>query len=98
MGVAQRGLDVRRLLDELLRDAKSDVVVLDNTDVLFTPSLQQNALQLLKMLSRNTTLVAAWTGVLTNGYVTRSVPGHSEYVRERVDGFEAIAVDGSVVQ
>jgi hypothetical protein len=94
MGAAQRRLDVRRLLEELLRDTKADVVVLDNTDVLFTLSLQQNALQLLKMLSRSTTLVAAWTGTLSQGYVTRGEPGHSEYVRERVDDFSAISVAG----
>ncbi|MEN6474686.1 MAG: BREX-3 system P-loop-containing protein BrxF, partial [Syntrophaceae bacterium] len=41
---------------------KARVVLLDNIEILFDVSLKQDPLRLLQGLSRNTTLVAAWSG------------------------------------
>jgi len=40
----------------------ADVVLLDNVEVLFDVSLKQDPLRLLQGLSRNKTVVAAWSG------------------------------------
>ncbi len=41
---------------------KASVVLLDNIELLFDVSLKQDPLRLLQGLSRNTTVVAAWSG------------------------------------
>ena len=63
--VRQRLLQLRPLLEQLVETmaAASEVVLLDNTELLFDATLKQDPLPLLQGLSRNKTLVAAWTGV-----------------------------------
>ena len=58
----QRALQLPRLLREIVDDAASEVVLLDNLEILFDVSLQQDPLRLLQGLSRNKTVVAAWNG------------------------------------
>jgi hypothetical protein len=58
----QRALQLPRLLSEIVGVAANDVVLLDNVEVLFDVSLQQDPLRLLQGLSRNKTVVAAWSG------------------------------------
>ena len=41
---------------------QDDVILLDNVEVLFDVSLKQDPLRLLQGLSRNKTVVAAWSG------------------------------------
>jgi hypothetical protein len=91
MTITQRALTAQQTLDDILAEAGGDVVVLDNTDVLFAPALRQKALPLLRQLSRNRTVVAAWTGAYAHDFVTRAVPGHPEYVRERADGIVIVS-------
>jgi hypothetical protein len=57
------------------------VVLLDNIEILFDPSLKQDPLRLLQGLSRNKTIIAAWNGSFVNGYITYAKPDHSEYRR-----------------
>jgi hypothetical protein len=58
----QRALQLPRLLAELVGASAADVVLLDNIEVLFDVSLKQDPLRLLQALSRNKTVVAAWSG------------------------------------
>ena len=60
----QRIIELPSLLEQLVRETKQDVVVLDDTEILFNPMLQQDPLRLLIGLSRNQTLVVSWLGVL----------------------------------
>jgi len=62
----QRALQLPRLLREIVDDAASEVVLLDNLEILFDISLQQDPLRLLQGLSRNKTVVAAWNGKITS--------------------------------
>lgn len=75
----QRPRQVRPLLEEIIAEAAGDVVLLDNTEVLFDTSLQQDPLRLLQGASRNKTVVAAWTGELRDGTLRYAVPGHPEH-------------------
>ena len=69
-----------RALDEILgRDPP--LVLLDNTEILFDPALQQDPLRLLQHASRNRTIVASWNGTVDDRYLSYADPGHSEYRR-----------------
>jgi hypothetical protein len=51
----------------------ADVVLLDNIEILFDVSLKQDPLRLLQGLSRNKTVVAAWSGeIRTEGRELRT--------------------------
>jgi len=77
----QRALQLPRLLSEIVGAAATDVVLLDNIEVLFDVSLKQDPLRLLQGLSRNRTVVAAWGGGISGDYLFYATPDHPEYRR-----------------
>jgi hypothetical protein len=79
--VRQRALQVAQLLDDILHEIDSDVVLLDNVEILFDQSLQQDPLRLLQGLSRNRTIAAAWNGEIRENLLVYGAPGHPEYRR-----------------
>ena len=83
----RRALQLPRLLREIVDDAASEVVLLDNLEILFDVSLQQDPLRLLQGLSRNKTVVAAWNGSIDKDHMTYAVPDHPEYRRYLVRDF-----------
>lgn len=83
----QRALQLPRLLREIVDDAASEVVLLDNLEILFDVSLQQDPLRLLQGLSRNKTVVAAWNGSIDKDHMSYAVPDHPEYRRYLVRDF-----------
>ena len=92
----QRALQLPRLLSEIVGGSSADVVLLDNVEVLFDVSLKQDPLRLLQGLSRNKTVVAAWSGAIDGEHVIYAAPDHPEYRRYPVRDFlvvhsEAIA-------
>ena len=83
----QRILHIPRLLDEITNSATNEIILLDNLELLFDMTLRQDPLQLLKSLSRNCTVVAAWNGSVENGYLTYAAPRHPEYRRYQMQDF-----------
>jgi hypothetical protein len=79
----QRTRQVERLFKDLVGSVTGDVVLLDNLEVLFDPSLQIVPLRLLQGVSRNTSLVASWNGAYKDGTLTYAEPGHPEFVQYR---------------
>jgi hypothetical protein len=77
----QRALQLPRLLAEIVGAAAADVVLLDNVEVLFDVSLKQDPLRLLQGLSRNKTVVAAWSGTIDGEHMVYATPDHPEYKR-----------------
>jgi hypothetical protein len=77
----QRALHVPRILSEILGRHSGEVVLLDNTEVLFSRSLRQDPLRLLQGLSRNRTVVACWSGDMEDGRLTYAEPPHPEHRR-----------------
>jgi ABC-type hemin transport system ATPase subunit len=77
----QRVIQLPRLMEDLIKKIKGDKVVLDNTELLFEPSLKQDSLRLLQKLSRNQTIIASWNGTIEDGYLVHAEPGHPEYRR-----------------
>ena len=87
----QRLLAVPRVLDDLV-GRERPLVLLDNTELLFDPTLKQDPLALLQRASRNRTIVAAWNGSLDNGFLSYAEPDHPEYRRYRSDGLMTVTL------
>ena len=56
-------------------------LAVDNTEIIFDPSLMLNPLGLLQSLSRTRLLIWSWNGEVEDGHVTYAYPGHPEYQR-----------------
>lgn len=74
----QRAVRVAGILDDIIRDEKSEVILLDNIELLFAEDLAQDPLRLLQSLARNRVIVAAWPGNFDGASLTYAVPGHPE--------------------
>lgn len=84
----ERPLRVRRILAQIIDSHPESVLAVDNIELLFEPSLQQEPLALLQELSRNKSLIVAWGGSYDEQrrVLTYAEPGHPEYRRyERPD-------------
>lgn len=71
-------------LPQLLKDIlplESDLILLDNTEILFDTSLRQDPLRLLQSLSRNRSIIAAWNGHIEGEHLTYAAAEHPEYRR-----------------
>lgn len=90
----QRALQLPRLLQEIVGQFSSDVVLLDNIELLFDVHLKQDPLRLLLGLSRNKTVVAAWNGSIVRDYLTYAVPDHPEYRRYLIRDLVVISTEG----
>lgn len=77
----QRAIKVPRILDDIAAGYESDVLILDNTEVLFSPDLQLDPLRLLQSLARNRTIIAAWAGEYDGENLTYAQPAHPEFKR-----------------
>ena len=76
----QRALQLPRMLEDVVgRD--DPLVLLDNIEILFDVTLEQDPLRLLQGVSRNRTVVAAWNGTLDGKYLTYATPEHPEHRR-----------------
>lgn len=82
----QRILQTPRLLEELLRETGNNVVLLDNTELLFDATLKLDPLRLLQGVSRNRTIIAAWNGAIEGDKLTYAMPEHPEYRRYPLQG------------
>lgn len=74
-----RALRLPRIVETIIGETGKDTVLLDNTEILFDPVLQQDPLRLLQQVSRNRTIVAAWNGKFEGGALIYAEPDHPEY-------------------
>lgn len=74
----QRATRVAGVLGGIVSETGSEVVLLDNIELLFAEALSQDPLRLLQSLSRNRTIVAAWPGSFDGVLLTYAEPGHPE--------------------
>jgi len=75
----QRSLQLPRLLQEIINSAEGELILLDNIELLFDSALKQDPVKLLQSVSRNKTVVVAWTGSTVDGSLLYAKPGHPEY-------------------
>lgn len=76
----QRALQLPKVLEDVMGREEA-LILLDNIEILFDVTLEQDPLRLLQGISRNRTVVAAWNGTLENGYLRYAAPEHPEYRR-----------------
>lgn len=91
----QRVIELPNLLERMVAEVQGGVVILDNTEILFDPGLNQDPLRLLKALSRNRTIVASWLGSLDNQYLTYATPEHREFRRYPLGDVLVVVLPGS---
>jgi len=75
----QRSLRVTTLLSDLIEQRATQVVLLDNIEILFCVALSQDPLRILQGLSRSKTVVAAWNGTVVDNHLIYAAPNHPEY-------------------
>lgn len=90
----QRAIQLPRILSGIVDKCNADLVLLDNIEVLFDVSLKQDPLRLLQGLSRNRTIVAAWSGTVEENHVVYGTPDHAEYKRYLLRDFLVVDSDG----
>ena len=77
----QRSIQLPRLFQEVAGNGGGEMILLDNLEVIFDIGLKQDPLQLLRGLSRNRTVVAAWSGAIVDDSLTYAVPcGNKRYL------------------
>jgi len=86
----QQVLRVSGLTKELINDIKSDVVLIDNTEILFNPILKVDPIRLLMNCSRNKTIVVTVSGEQIDNHIIYAEPGHPEYKKMKIEGYEVI--------
>lgn len=77
--VEKRASILSRMFSSLLNETGSDLVLLDNMEILFDKSLQQNPLSLLQNNAKNRVVIAAWSGTVENQRLTYARPEHHEF-------------------
>ena len=79
--IQERKLNASALISDILDAQESPGLAVDNTEIIFDPTLMINPLGLLQTISRTRLLVWTWNGTIENGHVTYAYPGHPEYHR-----------------
>jgi hypothetical protein len=68
---------------EMIKECKSQRIYFNHIELLFHPVLQLDPVRLFMNLSRNKTLIIAWSGEYQNGILTYAESGHPEYKEYR---------------
>lgn len=89
----QRGIQIPKVLNEII-DSYTSGLILDNTELLFEHSLNQNPLKLLQSLSRNRILIVSWNGQWNHGKLIYAEPTHPEYRSYDSQGHLVITTTG----
>ena len=90
----QRALQLPEVLQEAV-GVDDPLVLLDNIEILFDLTLQQDPLKTLQRLSRNRTVVAAWNGTIDGGYLLYATPEHPEYQRYAASDLAIVCPEGA---
>lgn len=77
----QRPLQTSNIVGAIVEETHASVVLLDNIELLFDPSLALNPLLLLRRHSRNRVVVAVWPGSVDGNWITYAAPTHREHRR-----------------
>lgn len=91
----QRVLQLPRLMGEIANSAQAEIILLDNIELLFDVSLKQDPLRLLQGLSRNKTVIAAWSGTIEGEHMFYATPDHPEYRRYPLRDFLVVNPESS---
>lgn len=79
--VRDRKLSCLEIISELIDVQGAPQLAIDNTEIVFEPSLMLNPQGLLQSLSRKHLLIWSWNGEVEDGHVAYAYPGHPEHQR-----------------
>ncbi len=88
----QRSLKLPEILGQINANEKS-LLILDNIEILFDKSLQQDPLRLLQGMSRNKTILSSWNGQVTGNKLVYAQPGHPEYQSYRLEDLVWVSME-----
>lgn len=91
--IRERKLKASDIIADILDTHESARLAVDNTEIVFDPSLMLNPLGLLQTVSRTRLLVWAWNGAVEEGHVTYAYPSHPEYHRIPTQDMTLIAME-----
>jgi predicted ATP-binding protein involved in virulence len=87
----QRSRQLRVILDDLLTSYSSQVICLDNTEMIFSRDFAQDPVVLLQVLSRDRTLIVAWNGTLEGNHLVYAEATHPEYRKYAKQGIQFVS-------
>ena len=96
--VDKRSLELPRYIEEILSAFPSDVIFLDNTELLFAKEVDIDPIYLLQSLSRKRTIVASWNGLYDGKTLVYAEPGHPEYKLYKQSDLDAVIYSMSEVR
>jgi hypothetical protein len=79
--IRDRKLKASDLIADLLDAQESASLAVDNTEIVFDPSLMLNPLGLLQSISRTRLLIWSWNGEVEEDHIAYAYPGHPEHQR-----------------
>ena len=88
----QRKLKVADMIADIMDEQDVSRLGVDNTEVIFEPSLKLNTLGLLKNISKSRTLIWSWNGEADGDNLVYAYPGHPEHQRIFFKEFTIITV------
>ena len=88
--IKKRSSKLSKIFFEIVNDIQSDTILIDNIEILFDKSLQQNPLSLLQNVSKNTVIVSSWNGDIEDGKLVYAIPEHQEYWAYQVENVGTI--------
>jgi len=91
----QRSLQIPRLLDEIVGEAKCEEVLLDNTEILFDVQLKQDPLRVFQGLSRSRTVVVSWNGRTNAENLLYATPDHPEFRQYPLRDMTVVEAEGA---
>lgn len=78
---SERKLRVSDIIADILDSHSSPRLAVDDTEIIFDPSLMLNPLGILQTISRTRFLLWAWNGTVEGDHLTYAYPGHPEHQR-----------------
>jgi len=89
----QRVLSLARILQEIVDECQNEIVLFDNTEILFESKLKQDPLKILQNISRTTTVVSSWNGTATENHLMYAVSTHTEYRKYSIQDLTIINLE-----
>ncbi len=77
-------LDLDEIMSDIVNKNTSEVILIDNIEIVFNPELKRDPLQLFRHISRNKTIIVSWPGRYENQKLSYAEPYHPEYFEEKV--------------
>jgi predicted ATP-binding protein involved in virulence len=77
-------LDLDEIMSDIVNKNTSEVILIDNIEIVFNPELKRDPLQLFRHISRNKTIIVSWPGRYEKQKLSYAEPYHPEYFEEKV--------------